>query len=426
MAIRYLLSGGNFATAFGTNVNIPGLTTSLFGTFTNATPASTPGDGWALFFGGNGPSIVTTNIGINASTIYVGYRAYIQTSLNNSNLIQLRDGAGLQQCNLVLNTSGQVYFTGPAGNTISSPSTIAVSLNTWNYFEFKAVLSSGGGGTCEAAINGAVVLTATGLTNASISGGHIFGATVALAQFSLAVAPGYIRDFYILDGLSGVNTSYLGDVIVQEVYPNGAGVNAQSPTNWPNNVGPFSITSVANGTGVYTGVVTGGISNAYAGYYFVATAFAQAANNGTFLCTASTTTTLTLANALSVADTTGSCAFQAIVQPGIGQIGTRPNNDATYISDTTSGHVVDFTHTTFSSPSSVIAAVSHLTYAKKDDVGVRQIQQATLLGPTTALQTATLGTTYQYYQQLFDTDPNSNPWSIVNYNNTTFGVRELT
>lgn len=72
---------------------------------------------------------------------------------------------------------------------------------------------------------------------------------------------------------------------------------------------PVSLTSVANASGgntVYTGTITGGGSNAFAGRTFMAYGFAQAANNGVFTVTASTTTTLTLANASGVTDTTGS------------------------------------------------------------------------------------------------------------------------
>ncbi len=47
---------------------------------------------------------------------------------------------------------------------------------------------------------------------------------------------------------------------------------------------------------VYTGTFTNGGSNAYAGLVLTATGFATAGNNGTFLCVASTTTTITLAN----------------------------------------------------------------------------------------------------------------------------------
>jgi hypothetical protein len=47
---------------------------------------------------------------------------------------------------------------------------------------------------------------------------------------------------------------------------------------------------------VYTGTFTNGGTNAYAGLVLTATGFGTAGNNGTFLCVASSTTTITLAN----------------------------------------------------------------------------------------------------------------------------------
>lgn len=57
------------------------------------------------------------------------------------------------------------------------------------------------------------------------------------------------------------------------------------------------------GSTVYTGTITGGASNAYAGRLFTIAGFDLTANNGTFECTASSATTLTLSNAAGVADT---------------------------------------------------------------------------------------------------------------------------
>lgn len=71
------------------------------------------------------------------------------------------------------------------------------------------------------------------------------------------------------------------------------------------------ITSVANasgGTTVYTGTITGGGSNAYANLKFTIAGFSNGVNNGTFVCTASTTTTITLKNALGVSETPGTPA----------------------------------------------------------------------------------------------------------------------
>lgn len=61
--------------------------------------------------------------------------------------------------------------------------------------------------------------------------------------------------------------------------------------------------TAAAGSTVYTGTVTNGAANALVGFTFVVAGFVTAANNGVFVCTASTTTTLTLSNAAGVAET---------------------------------------------------------------------------------------------------------------------------
>ena len=79
---------------------------------------------------------------------------------------------------------------------------------------------------------------------------------------------------------------------------------AQQTFNSP--AGALTLSAVAaasGGVAVYTGTITGGTSPAYVGQTFVITGFDLAVNNGTFVCTACSTTTLTLTNANAVADT---------------------------------------------------------------------------------------------------------------------------
>ena len=71
-----------------------------------------------------------------------------------------------------------------------------------------------------------------------------------------------------------------------------------------NYIPPLTITGVAGSIGssaVYTGVIVGGASNALAGNTYLITGFPDLANNGVFLCTASSNTTLTLSNSSAVA-----------------------------------------------------------------------------------------------------------------------------
>jgi hypothetical protein len=76
------------------------------------------------------------------------------------------------------------------------------------------------------------------------------------------------------------------------------------------------LSSVANSTGtsaIYTGTITGGGSNAFAGLFFRVVGFTNPDDNGTFICTASTTTTLTLSNPLAVAETNTAAAVQSLL-----------------------------------------------------------------------------------------------------------------
>lgn len=89
----------------------------------------------------------------------------------------------------------------------------------------------------------------------------------------------------------------------------GSGKTGSSQPNWPGNLTvPFAITSVASASGqtaVYSGTITGGGSNVFAGYLFSIAGFVtHTSNNGTsLLCTASSGTTLTLVNPSAVAET---------------------------------------------------------------------------------------------------------------------------
>ena len=72
-----------------------------------------------------------------------------------------------------------------------------------------------------------------------------------------------------------------------------------------------SVSATANSVAVYHGTITSGGSNAYAGRYVKITGFVNSFNNTTapgFLCTASTTTTLTLSNLAAVNETHGGTA----------------------------------------------------------------------------------------------------------------------
>jgi hypothetical protein len=90
----------------------------------------------------------------------------------------------------------------------------------------------------------------------------------------------------------------------------------------------FPTAGVGAGTGVYAGTFTGGGANAFAGQSFTVSGYANAANNGTFPCTASTTTSITLTNPSSVAETPIS-GQQAIAVKQTSSVTNPSDNDIT-------------------------------------------------------------------------------------------------
>lgn len=74
--------------------------------------------------------------------------------------------------------------------------------------------------------------------------------------------------------------------------------------------------TVSGGSVQYTGTITGGATNAFVGATFTIAGFTNAGNNGTFVCTASTTTVLTLTNAGGVNETHAGTASQNLFAGG--------------------------------------------------------------------------------------------------------------
>ena len=407
------MSGGNFIESAG--VSVAGIWGSASGSLSASAPSGRESS-YAFSSGSAGPFYRTPNLGGSYASLYAGF-AFYPGSLPSGNAIVVAflDASANSQCDLRVNPTGLFFFT-RNGTVIGSTSTYALIPAAWSYVEFKAIFSTTGTGTCEVRINGVVILTATSVTNATTT------ATAAVTQFNIGgtgfTGTSYCTDFYVVDGGSGSNTSYLGDVQVVEVYPNGAGVNSA----WTANVGPFTLTSV-NTTGVYQGTITGGASNAYVGYNFNVTGFTNGANNVTgAVCTASTATALTL-TATTISEThAGSAAFQAITQAGINGTGTRPNGDVTYVSSNVTSQKIDYAHQAFTTPGSILGVV-HQSYMRKDDAGTRIVAQLCIsTGTTEQSSNISLGGSYVYYQDILENDPHTgSAWTASGFNAATFG-----
>jgi hypothetical protein len=412
-----------------------------------------------LYFTRNGTTIGATSSNSLTGGVwsYIEFKALFGLSSNGTcsvyvNGVNWVTSTGVTNCTTTA-IGGQVLFGTPV-NAVNYAADFYVLDTSGGPFSITTVSNASAGAT---AYNGTIT---GGASNAYVGNWFICSGFAQSANNGTFKCTASTTGVLTLANASGVsdttgtatatgNITFLGDVSIQEVYPNGSGVNSA----WSQGLGssvpastppppPFSITSVANasgGTTVYTGTITGGATetNSYAGYYFTTSLFAHSANNGTFLCTASTSSTLTLANAAGVSDTTGSAAFENICQIGIEgsqqygfsttNAGTRPNGDIAYIYSSTTNQISDFAHQALANTGTLYGVV-HTTYARKDDAGARTIAQVCLSSSTTEQSSnIALGASYQYYQDVLEMDPNTSAqWTVANFNNATFGVIEVT
>jgi len=375
----------------------------------------------------NGNNLRTNPYPVGAvGTIISGYAVYYN-SITATTLIGYTL-AGASQCDLRVDGSGHLFFT-RNGTTIGSTSSLALTIG-WHYVEYKVILSTSGGGTCEVKVDGVVWQTSTSVTNATTT------ATADATTFNVNTIALFARDFYVVDGGTGSRTTYLGDINVLEFFPTGPGTNSQWSTGEgatvtqlaANGQAGLTLTSV-NTTGVYQGTITGGASNAYVGLKFTVTGFVNGANNQTSaICTASTATAITLGGTTVTETHAGTATFDAQVQMGIAGTGTRPPQDAIYAYDSTTNDLSDWAHQALAL-TGTIAAVLHRSYARKDDAGTRQFAQVTVQSAavTETSTTYTLGNSYQYYTDVLEQNPTGPAdWTPTTFNAATFGVKEIT
>jgi hypothetical protein len=203
--------------------------------------------------------------------------------------------------------------------------------------------------------------------------------------------PGYNNVTLSVSGVNGFPTTFQLNPVIEDAASSpvdtGSALTLTSVAS--SSPGVLTLTSVAASTdgvhSVYTGTITGGGSNAFAGFTFTIAGFDTAANNGVFECTASTTTTLTLLNANAVADThaatasgvEGSAVYTGTITGGgsnalagqdftIAGFVTNPGNNGTFLCTASST-------TTLTLQNPVAIAETHAATATSEESGTNQL-----------------------------------------------------
>jgi hypothetical protein len=102
-----------------------------------------------------------------------------------------------------------------------------------------------------------------------------------------------------------------------------------------------------------------------------------------------------------------------------------PDGDTSYVYSSTPGNIDSYNFTDIDGGASVHGVQVNL-YARKDDAATRQIAPLIRQASTDYVgSTVTLGSSYQFYSQLYDQDPTSSNWTAANVNADEYGVKEI-
>lgn len=128
------------------------------------------------------------------------------------------------------------FLEGFPDQTTLGHSDMALQQGIFYYVESKCVISSSGGKIhvdAELRIDGNPVIVVSGTAATSTIAGSLTLGTATFNGLKLGGAggPGFnvFNDLYILDGNSGINDGFLGDIVVEALYPNG---DVGGQNNW--------------------------------------------------------------------------------------------------------------------------------------------------------------------------------------------------
>jgi hypothetical protein len=182
---------------------------------------------------GHSYSLVKNLTASNSGFGFLGVAIYVpsyQMGGFRRNIFSLFDTAGggftsNSQIHLCLEQDGSFtlrYATGAGSHSAALATSLPgqVPAATWVYVELKVKCSSASG-EAYVKVNGATVLSATGIDTANMSANNYFTSIGVGGSegTSGAGAITYFDDFYYCDDTGAVNNGFLGDVQIQAIYP---------------------------------------------------------------------------------------------------------------------------------------------------------------------------------------------------------------
>jgi hypothetical protein len=157
----------------------------------------------------------------NSATLVMGFALNTPTL---SGTFRFADGSS-SQTQIVINADGSITAWRFTNQSLGSSAAGVITINNWYYIEFKTTFSNTG--SFEVRVNGVNVLSGSSVDTTSTANNYANSLHIAPATSA------FIDDLYLCDALGSTNNTFLGDVRVDALLPNGAGSN----TDWTPSTG---------------------------------------------------------------------------------------------------------------------------------------------------------------------------------------------
>lgn len=155
--------------------------------------------------------------------VYMGAAVRLPGLAGDATLFHVVDATNTVRTIVKVNSVGLISVD--VAGSIVMASTNALAAGAWNYIEVRA-LNSATVGVLEIKVNGVTWLTVTGNTRQGGGDYKAFGLGGAPGVFTSSLAVDF-DDFYLCNASGTTNNTWLGDVRVDTLRPNGAGSNTQ-------------------------------------------------------------------------------------------------------------------------------------------------------------------------------------------------------
>jgi len=168
------------------------------------------------------------SLGVNAATLIVGMAikrsnsSFANTTADG--FLTLYDGS-TKQIYLRHGGNGSIAVTRGDGTQLAVSADNVFSPSDYAFVEFKATINNSTG-SYEVRVNDVTILSGSGVDTQNSANAYANAVGICATIENSGGAMTAIDDFYVCDSSGSVNNDFLGDVVIESVFPNADGTNS--------------------------------------------------------------------------------------------------------------------------------------------------------------------------------------------------------